>query len=611
MGATSLPDLRPRSPESRAREPRLLTPQRRKSGLISAGRWCAVISCLGLAMPAAAQSGAGAATPPAAQTSAPDVVVNGLVDKKKGSWKRAESEHVVIYSKDSAAELTRVSKNLERLYQLMSRLYRRGAPADDTAKLQVTLFDNAATFRALGLKNLRAGEGPYMAAFPDETYYDPREDGEVLAMARSSQIIDLNTNRAFYQDCEAAAAQDATDCVGQTINRFPAVRSWEQLLYAAFAQRFIQTYDPAAYPRWYLDGVGALFSTITLKANGGIEYARPPLGYNDVFLAYGNLKVGDILTGRYLAAAPGKLGWTPYHAWLMAHYFLFSSLKPERARQFHDYMTAIHQGTPMAEAAKVFGDMNRLQRELASYATSAKSFTRSAPEGPVGEPGISNLSPGASALVEARVELGTRLAVSPEGLIAPDEARRRDAWKARVRDAAGSMSGDTDVLTFAAEAECRDGHASPCLADAERALARSPNDVAALAWKGVALTDLALAGPAADRASGLASARKAIEQAIALDGTAPLPLIALFQSYTKAGETVPDQAMLGMARVVQRVPAAPAPRLYLAEELLRQGKADMARRVAYTVLNGPYDSPEKTIAATLFPAASAPPTAGH
>jgi hypothetical protein len=172
---------------------------------MSVVRWCAVISCLCLAAPVAAQSDP-APAPAAAQGhgSGPDVVVNGLVDRKKGSWKRAESEHVIIYSKDSAAELTRVSKNLERLYQLMSRLYRRGAPADDTAKLQVTLLDTAATFRALGLKNLRAEEGPYMAAFPDQTYYDPREDGEVLAMARSNQVIDLNTNHAFNQDCDKA-----------------------------------------------------------------------------------------------------------------------------------------------------------------------------------------------------------------------------------------------------------------------------------------------------------------------------------------------------------------------------------------------------------------------
>jgi len=583
---------------------------------LSAGHWCALISCLCLAAPVTAQNGAPAAAASQSATthqpgSGPDVVVNALVDRKKGSWKRAESEHVVVISKDSAAELTRVTRNLERLYQLLSRFYRRGASSDGTVKLQVVLIDKGAAFRAMELRNVRAAEGPYLPAFPDQTYYDPREDGELLAMARSDEIIDLNTNRAFNQDCDKAEEEGATDCVGQTVNRFPVARGWEELLYAAFAQRFVQTYDPAAYPRWYLDGVGALFSTIALKGDGSIEYARPPLGYRDVFYSYGDLKVGDILAGRYLDAEPGKRGWTPYHAWLLAHYFLFSALKPERARQFHDYMTAIHRGTPMAEAARVFGDMNKLQRELATYAASAKSFARSAPTpAATAEPAIATLSPGGAAMVEARIALGTRVAPLPADAPA-SEIQRRAAWLAQVREAVAHLPDDGDALNFAAEAECRSGHTVECLADADRALARSPNDVAALSWRGVALTDQAVAGPAAERASRLALARASIERAIALDGAAPLPLIAWFQSFTKASERVPDAAMLGMVQVIRAVPAAPAPRLYLAEELLRQGKGDVAQRVAHMVLHSPYDSPEKTAAAALFATTAATPAAGR
>eukprot|EP01035_Chromulina_nebulosa_P060575 gene60575-82877_t len=68
--------------------------------------------------------------------------------------------------------------------------------------------------------------------------------------------------------------------------------------------------------------------------------------------------------------------------------------------------------------------------------------------------------------------------------------------------------------------------------------------------------------------------------------------------------------MLGMAKVIRRLPAAPAPRLYLAEELLRQGNGEIARRVAFTVLYGAYDSPEKAAAARLFPTAGGPTAAG-
>ena len=65
---------------------------------MSVGRWCAVVSCLCLASPAAAQIAPTPRPPVAGQGSGPDVVVNALLDRKKGSWKRAESEHVVIYS---------------------------------------------------------------------------------------------------------------------------------------------------------------------------------------------------------------------------------------------------------------------------------------------------------------------------------------------------------------------------------------------------------------------------------------------------------------------------------------------------------------------------------
>jgi hypothetical protein len=63
---------------------------------------------------------------------------------------------------------------------------------------------------------------------------------------------------------------------------------------------------------------------------------------------------------------------------------------------------------------------------------------------------------------------------------------------------------------------------------------------------------------------------------------------------------VPDAAMAGMAGVIRQVPAAPAPRLYLAQELLRQQQGDTARRLIKIVIDGAYDSPERNAALQLF-----------
>ncbi|MDE8653959.1 tetratricopeptide repeat protein [Novosphingobium album (ex Liu et al. 2023)] len=570
----------------------LLRRSSRARGLVAA-------LCLWLIAPAAL-----AADLPARQAGGPEIVVEGSTEKKS-AWKRAETEHVVVFSDGGEAELRRVAIDLEALYRLMSRLYRQGQTADDTAKLQVTLFDSTEFFTQMGLRNLRSAEGPYATSFVGQRYYDPREGGDVLAASRSDQIVNLNTVIARSRDCEDQLAMGALTCFPYP-NHPPIVRTWQGVLYSAFAQHFILTYVPAAYPRWYLDGIGALFSTFAVRSDGSADYARPPIGYKEAFRSYGDLRVGDVLTGRYLENPPPQMRWTPYHAWLLAHYFLYADLKPERRDQFARYMAAVRQGTPLAEAAAVFGDMRKLQREIASYAARPLAYARTKrPQGPGDEPEITPLSFSDAAMIAARIEIGTRLApaaasASPAGTMPAGETRDRAQWLAQVREKAAQFPRDGAAVLFAAEAECRAGNPRECLALAESVLAGSPDNVEALAWKGMALTDAAIAGPAANRPQALAAARQTIERAIALDGDAPLPLIAYFQSFAKAGEPVPEQAMLGMAKVARQVPAAPAPRLYLGAELVRQGRGDLARQVLGPVLHGGYDSPEKDAARALF-----------
>lgn len=544
-----------------------------------------------------------------AATPSGDIVVSGKLEKRS-IWKRAETDHVIVTSDGGEGELRRVSRNLELLYNLLSRLYRRDGGPDDTVKLQVTLFRSPAALRAMDLRSARMQEGPYLPGFSALTYYDPREDGEVLAIARSDQQVNLNTARAFNKDCDDYYANGGMEfCTNASRAptvpwHDPFITTWEQTLYARFAQHFLLTYDPQAYPRWYLDGIGALFSTIQVGRDGSINYGEPPAQFHQVFKSFGDLNIADVLTGRYLDLAPGKATWTPVHAWFLTHYFLFADLKPERRAQFQRYMAAIRQGVPMAEAAKVFGNLGWLQSDLTRRIDADVDYAHAEPPpAAVEEPLITALSPAAAALIEARLELGVPIDTSPAASIESE-------WLAQARAAADTRK-DRDTLLFAAEAECRSHHPDACLADADDVLAASPDDANALAWKGVALTDLAIAGPAAGRADTLLTARQTIARAIRSGGNAPLPLIAYFRSYAETGEPVPDQAMLGMAKVIRRVPAAPAPRLYLAEELVRQGKGDLARKLLSPILYGPYESPEKAAATSLFAAGATPPHPGR
>jgi hypothetical protein len=551
-----------------------------------------------------------------AQTESNEIVVKGSNDEKPSAWRRAETAHVIVYSDGSEADLRRVTTNLERLHGLMSRIYRPGARDDATVKLQVTLFGDKDFSTRLGLRNLRALEGPYTASFADQRYYDPREDGDVLAIARADQLLDLNTKRADDMDCADAIAGGATDCnvtsnghggltTLATVNRPPLVRRWDAVLYSAFAQHFLRTYTHEVFPRWYVDGVGAIFSTMLVRDDGAIDYARAPDGYRAYFRSYKPIDVGDVVTGRYLDAAEPQ--WNPYQAWLVAHYFLFSNLKAERSRQFREYITAIGRGVPMAEAAQSFGNLRKLRSDLTLYRTGALSFARTAKplereEAPV----ISRLSVTSAAMVEARLQLGARLAPFPADAASPAEP-----WLDQLRTKLAALPYEPEALLVQAEAECRSGHADTCLAMAERLLEKIPDNVRALSWKGVALTSQAIAGPAAERAATLATARKMLERAIQLDGEAPLPLIAYFQSFTRAGERVPDGAMRGLALAMRAVPASPAPRLYMAQELVRQNHADLARQVVYPLLYGADDTPEKRAAQALFAPGRPIQSAGH
>ena len=515
------------------------------------------------------------------------IVVEAQRDQRS-AWKRAESEHLVMFSDGGEAELKRAASDVERLHQLMVRLYGRDGQVAKTAKLKIILINSVPTYRALGLRNLRAEEGPYVPPFAEQRFYDPRDDGALLILPRADQVIKLDTSKARDAFCDEMGADllAAEKTCAEVMNRpAPTARPWESILFSAYAQHFILNYVPAGYPRWYMDGIGALFSTVKIRRDGAIDYAKISLASRQVFRSYGRLNAADVLTGAYRDSASAPMEWTPFHAAALLHFFVYSDLKPERRVQFQRYMTAVHQGTPMAEAAAVFGDMRKLQREIASYAErDGLTYARTEPAAAaIDEPSVTNLSLANAAMLEASIGLSSRA----------------------IGDAKGD---DADAASLLVESECRRRGPQACLSAADTMLARFPDDAQALGWKGVALTDAAVAGETGARPDLLHRARKAIERAIERNGDLPLPLIAYFETYTKAGERVPEQGMSAMAKAIRLVPAAPAPRLALAAELVRQGQPDLARKLLHPVLFGPYDSPERHAAEAMFaaPGASAP-----
>lgn len=559
--------------------------------------------------------------PAAAQTAAPDpgILVEGQRGKAKpipmSDWYVAETPHVLVYARANDKRLVRIAHNLEKLHFLLSMLFNRVDEEDDTAKLRVTLIGDSIDFRQMRLENLRWQQGPYPQQFPSMHYYDPREDGAVLATSYTDQKIVIQQGRGISRADSApkleqmtpndnyslnlGAPPDVVDLSSVVVGEKALPMTAESRLYAGFAQHYLMTYFPAAYPRWYLDGFGEIFSTVQADVDGVIEYGHQPVGLRQVNDEFGMYPPQRLLDGTYLSDKRIRPKWTPFRAWQLAHMLFFQE---EWQQPLHDYLAAVARGAPPEEAAAALGDIETLSKQLYRYHGRKAPYERMVyPADRAIAPLVRQLSRSEAAYVAGKLELGARMEIPAQPGAARDKAiRARDNWLAEQRAIAARYPTDLEYQLLIAEAECRIGNTAECLAIANKVLALSPNRPGALLWKGVALSQLAIAGPASERRAKLREARGWIARANRADTEAVLPLIAYFRSFADAGEPVPDVALQGLMKALDIVPSSPATRLLLGEELARRGDIKGTRRALLPIAAGAYDSPERARAKAIL-----------
>jgi hypothetical protein len=537
-------------------------------------------------------------------------------------WRMAETPHVVVFSKGNEKDLVRTAHNLEKLNFLLSLLLNRVDEPDDTIKIAVTMIGDAADFEQLRLSNLRWQYGPFPQSFPATVYYDPRDEGPVLATTAGGVKLILQpsftqpTNRNCDNDGlsprnwnvqEAAAptapasptsppaAAASVDLSQFNVGEISFCQSAEARLYSGFAQNYLMTHFPAAYPRWYVQGFGEMFTTVE-AGDGFIEYGRAPIGFAEVIERYGSYPVADILEGRYLQRGRA---WTPYHAWRLVHLLFFSE---EWKKPLHNYLKAVTAGADPATAMSAFGDLATLQKAVTAYRGRKVPFERlTFPSDRVPLPVVRRLTEAQAGLIRGRLELGARIDLPTENIRERSKAlARRDAWLGRLRDNASRFPMLLDNQLLLAEAECRSHNARNCLDAADRALAISPSETTALVWKGTAIVQIAATAPAGERSALLEKAREIIARANHADPESVLPLIAYYDSFRTVGEAAPDVAVDGLFKVVDSSPAAPKARLLLGEELVKRHLDADARQILLPVAKGPFQSPEQQRAADLL-----------
>jgi len=574
-----------------------------------------------------------------------EVVVTGT-RSKLSNWRQAETSHVILLSDGSEAEVIRLARNLEWLHFLLSGLMGKGADDDDHIKIRITLIGDVAQFEAMDLHNVRWQQGPFNDLFRIGRYYDPRRDGAFMASTRIDQrvVIEhtavnastvasmLGSMAAGSSDPDVKAGLESaignigalsglqgTGAPGLTFGEKAIEVSAESLLYSGYAQHFLQTYFPAAYPRWYLDGFGQVFASFAVDGDKGVEFGRAPSGTMAVMGEFGSFPVKDVLNDAYLTRKASETRWTPIHAWMLTHFLLFSDT---RRPQLNQYLAARARGVDADTAAAIFGDQAQLMRELRAYFVGRKPYLKVAFDGSkIEQPIVRRLRESEAAFVKGRLELGARVVIPPAPPVdappttAKAMSRVRDQalagrvrWLNGLRRDAARWPAELQAQLLLAEAECSSGNADECLSAARRAEAIAPNDIQPLVWEANAMVLQSASLVPAARAAMLANARALILKANHADHDAVGPLLAYYDSFAKTGETPTENALLALAAALDRAPSAPETRLDLARALVQTGAGAEARSIILPVAAGAYDSPERPAARTLL--SQIPPSQG-
>jgi hypothetical protein len=349
------------------------------------------------------------------------------------NWRMAETPHVVVFSQNDEKELRDTAHNLEKLHFLLSALTGRLDAPDEPIKIAVTMIGDAGDFEQLRLTDLRWQYGPFPSQFAKTIYYDPRAEGPVLATTRDGVNLVLRpsyghpTSRNCDEDGDSGSlgnlivesprvkpsgelTVDPEQILSQySINELAFCQSAESRLYAGFAQNYLMTYFPAAYPRWFLQGFGEMFGTME-AGEGFVEYGHLPPGYFQVMEHYGDYPVSQILDGRYLT---GKRAWTPYHAWKVAHLLYFSEQWKPRLQA---YLAAMGRGVDPEIAAEALGSAAELQKAVSDYRRSKLEYERmDFPVERAPEPAVRRLTRTEAGLIRGRLELGARIELPAEG----------------------------------------------------------------------------------------------------------------------------------------------------------------------------------------------------
>jgi hypothetical protein len=467
------------------------------------------------------------------------------VPSAHAEWKRADSDHFIIYSDGSQSDLRALAIKLERFDAALRMVF--SIPDNpNERRLPIYLLLNANE-----VSRLVGAKGGFIAGF-----YRPDAEGTFAVSNREKP--------------------DARDPYAKL--RLSA----DTVLLHEYAHHFMFHNLPRATPAWYVEGFAEFFATIEFNDAGAPEVGRPALHRAYGLTELQSVPVRTILTGMPRDATSAMREVYYGRSWLLTHML---SVSPTRGKQLTAYLDAVAGGVDLETAATThFGDLDVLDKELNAY-MNAPIRHRVLP--PVPTP--------------ANIAI-TTLSDAEGALILPMLRRRRaqgDEARVESRDKLAALAekypGSADIWYEYAKAEW---DRKPDIRDLAlvqmavgRALAINPDHPKANVVKSWWLAN------AADDAEDATAAmwrdsREPLLRANRADPGDPVPLFEWYRNFRRQGAKPPAAARDGLAQAFALSPEVTDFRAGYAMDLVAQGEFDRAIALIKVIAFSPHDGGE-------------------
>ena len=466
----------------------------------------------------------------------------------RAEWRRAESEHFVVYGRSERA-VRQYASMLEDFDSVLRRLHKLPDEEAPPIKLPVYLVSDLDQLRRV-IPGARDGTaGIYIPATT-----------EVFAIAvRDGASDGADQNRG------------------------------DDTVMHEYVHHFMLRYYPSAYPAWLVEGYAEYYMTTDLGCNrfvvGGYNKGR---AY--VLTTPGShwVAMGDLLSKPTSAFSKGDIHSYYAQAWLLTHYILSD---PERRKKLSPYLDAVRNGRKPTEAWQaIYGqDMEGLRSALKTYV-----------ERPLAVGALPRVTP-----MEATMTV-TTLPVSADALLLDYQRLKLGVAKDEqakvlqaIRTAAARYPDDRFARLVRAQAETQFGDSAAGEALLNGLLAADPKDKDALVVLGESRLSAADADPAHRKAT-LGEAGKLFARAFKVGPDDPRVL----HGYAEARQLEPltDNMVNIRVRAMLLAPQVGHLRLDAGRALAEFKEYDAARTVLKPLASSPHGGSEAEAAQAMLKA---------